>query len=460
MDRNCFVYCGKKIKKVGFLGFGKSNRGVFEYLIRHFDNLEFTFRSQNPADLTGIQTSRVLFGSSSLSEIEEDLIFLSPSARRDGKELCEAQNRGVILSSDAEFFFSKSRSDIYAVTGSDGKSTTTYLTAKLLEKNYTAAVPCGNIGDALTPHLDDTVGTAYVTELSSFNLLYMMPKSKRCVITNISENHLNWHTSFREYIEAKRNVLSNSNETVFNFDCDITKSFLRDYKPFSVISRLLTEKDLKNTVKADLYITLTDGKIIANGEKILDTEKILLKGAHNEFNFAAAIAMSYGKSDKETVLRLAKNFGGLPHRREFFGEFSGVKYYDSSIDSSPKRCAATLNSFSERVILILGGRSKGLDFTELIPTLIEKTKRIVLTGENGRDMEVILKSVPEFSNSGIPYVRIDDFFDAVEYAVRTSVPKDTVILSPAATSYDSFSDFEERGCAFKKYIKDFYLKGI
>lgn len=460
MDNNGFIYLGKRIKKIGFLGLGKSNRGVAKYLLRNFYDLEFTLRSQKPTDLTGIPAKRILFGDGALSEIDEDLLFLSPSARQDKKELIDAKNRGVILSSDAELFFSRSPADIYAVTGSDGKSTTTYLTAKLLGEAYEKAVPCGNFGDALTPHLDDAPGFAYVTELSSFQLSYIKPKSRRCVITNITENHLNWHTSFGEYIEAKRNILSNSDGRILNFDCDVSREFLHDYEIFAVISQKHSEDKLRQKVKADLYFTLSDNKIIANRDEILDTNKIFLGGKHNVFNFMAAIAMSYGICSKEAILRLAHNFKGLPHRCEFFGEFSGVKFYDSSIDSSPKRCAATLNTFPDRIIVILGGRSKGLDFKELIPTLIKKAKSIVLTGENGRDAELALNSDTAFSESGIPLVRIDNFFDAAEYAARIAVAGDCVVLSPAATSYDSFSDFEERGNAFKKHIKDLQSKGI
>lgn len=451
-----FYYNGKRINRVGFLGIGKSNLGIYNYLASHY-NFEVTVRTSQPTDASALSPKRVYFGKESLYDINEDILFVSPSARRDSKELKEAEMRGVILSSDAEFFFSKTNSDIYAVTGSDGKSTTTYLTSALLKSHYNLAVPCGNIGDAMTPHLDDPENTAYVAELSSFQLMYMKPQSERCVITNITENHLNWHTSFQEYIDSKKNILENSKGRIINFDCVTTKNAAQDYSLFAVFSRKLSEDALKRQIKAELYITEKNRKILVSGDEFLDTEKILVGGNHNILNFMAAIAMSYGKCGKEDVLELAKSFGGLPHRCEFIGEYDGVKYYDSSIDSSPKRCMATLGAIPGKVILILGGRSKGLDFRELLPLLVRKTKLVILTGETARELEELIKS--DVSLALIRYKKIDDFYEAVEYASDAAQRGDTVLLSPAATSFDRFSNFEERGNAFKRYVKDLKTKG-
>lgn len=449
-------YNGKRINRVGFLGIGKSNLGIYNYLANHY-NFEVTVRASLPTDVSALSPKRVYFGKESLYDINEDILFVSPSARRDLKELKEAEMRGVILSSDAEFFFSKTNSDIYSVTGSDGKSTTTYLTSELLKKHYKSAVPCGNIGDAMTPHLDDPENTAYAAELSSFQLMYTKPQSERCVITNITKNHLNWHTSFQEYITSKKNILENSKERIINYDCVTTKNAVKDYCLFAVFSRRLSEDALKRQIKAELYITEKNRKILVSGDEYLDTEKILVGGNHNILNFMAAIAMSYGKCEKKDVLELAKSFGGLPHRCEFFGEYGGVKYYDSSIDSSPNRCLATLGSMQGRVILILGGRSKGLGFQELLPILAKKTKLVILTGETAMELEELIKS--DVSLTPIRYKRIDDFYEAVKYASDSAQRGDTVLLSPAATSFDRFSNFEERGNEFKRYVKDLKTKG-
>jgi len=452
-----FSYNGKIIEKIGFLGFGKSNLGVYEYLLKKIGSFDLTLRCNSVSDVPKITPNRVFCGKNMLSDINEDILFISPSARRDIKELTEAESRGVILSSDVEFFLSLSSADIYAITGSDGKSTTTYLTSRLLGEAYKEVVPCGNFGESLTPHLDDEAGTAYAAELSSFQLMYMKPHSERCVITNISENHLNWHSSFEEYINAKRNVLDNSKHRIINYDCEITRNIAKDYELFAVFSRKESEKVLKRRIKADIYVTESNGKIFVSGEQMLDTENILVGGNHNILNFMAAIALSYGKCKRDNIENLAKSFGGLPNRCELVATINGVKYYNSSIDSSPKRCAATLNMFSDRVILIIGGRSKGLDFSELLPTLRIKTKGIIITGECGKEIEDLLNN-HDFFKTGIPFLRIDTFSEAVKYAVQTANGGDTVLLSPAATSFDCFKNFEERGNEFKKILKGFEIE--
>jgi UDP-N-acetylmuramoylalanine--D-glutamate ligase len=448
-----FDYNGKSIKKIGFLGLGKSNIGICQYLLNKLKNPQITLRCHTANDVSGITANRIFTGKNMLCDIDEDILFISPSARRDVRELIDAKRRGVILSSDAEFFFSLSHSDIYTITGSDGKSTTTYLTSCLLSEAYRDAVPCGNFGEALTPHLDDDPNTAYVAELSSFQLMYMNPKSERSLITNISKNHLNWHSSFEEYINAKRNIFDNSGQRIINYDCEITRSVARDYGIFAVFSRKESESALRRKINADIYVTEEDGKILVSGEKVLDIGDILVGKNHNVLNFMSAIAMSFGKCKNESIVTLAKGFGGLPNRCEFVAKIRGVSYFNSSIDSSPKRCVATLNMFSERVILIIGGRSKGLDFAELIPILKEKTKSIIITGECGREIECLLKSDKDFTESKIPFLRIDSFIDAVKYSAHTAKPGDTVLLSPAATSFDCFKNFEERGEFFKKTVK-------
>ena len=449
-----FVYRGKIIKKVGFLGLGKSNIAIMEYISRHYPNVKFTVRCKNEIRLPDFNITHSYFGENALSNISEDVLFLSPSARRDVCEIEDAQNRGVIISSDAELFFDSTSADVFAVTGSDGKSTTTYLSSMLLSQRYNKCIPAGNIGVALSSQIDNPATYAYVAELSSFQLMYMKPGTKRCVITNISENHLNWHTSYSEYINAKRNIFEKSNQRIINYDCEVTRSLASDYPIFAVFSNKYSESEIRKNLFADVYIT-RDGFYIRSSEShLLDVRDMKISGEHNILNFMAAISLSYGLCDESHITQVAKSFCGLSHRCERIGCFHGVNYYDSSIDSSPKRCKATLEMMNERVILILGGRSKGLDFSELAPTLARKAKHIILTGECADEIEQTLLSSREFQKSGISYIKKSSFEDAVKCAISTSKHGDTVLLSPAATSYDSFSGFEERGNAFKRIVKD------
>jgi len=251
----------KRDLRIGLVGIGKSSVGVYEYLKGRCPDVKVTLRSNEAAEIDGLVPERSFFGKNAYSNIDEDILFFSPSARRDVPQVIEAKKRGVILSSDAEMFFLLSKADVYAVTGSDGKSTTTYLCSKLLEDSYTSVIPAGNFGEPLSRHIEDAHGTAVVAELSSFQLNYMKPKSQRCVITNISKNHLNWHSSFGEYIEAKGNILDNACERVYNADCNISCEFMKTFPAFSIFSLTLDEKDIRKKYAAELYIYIKDGKV-------------------------------------------------------------------------------------------------------------------------------------------------------------------------------------------------------
>ncbi len=448
-----FIYRGKSLKRVGFFGLGRSNLALMQYFTSHFPKTEFTLRSDTPIN-NALNIRRVYFGNSALADISEDALFLSPSARRDRAEILNARSRGVIISSDAELFFEHRNADIFAVTGSDGKSTTAYLTSLFLSDKERICKPIGNIGVPFATSLCDGKEISYAAELSSFQLMYMKPRSKRCLITNISENHLNWHTSFWEYINAKRNIFENSSERIINYDCEISRKIGSDYPIFAVFSSRLSENGLRSKIKADIYITRRGSEIISSEGTILDTNDIKLRGEYNIMNFMAASALSFGLASPEKIRDTAIGFRGLAHRCEYIGSYKGVRYIDSSIDSSPQRTAATLSAVDERVILILGGRSKGLDFASLANAVSEKAKYIVITGECSDEILSALLSNENFKSSNIKYAVVKPFYNAVLHASGIAEDGDTVLLSPAATSYDEFTSFEARGEKFKEIIKN------
>lgn len=448
------IYSQKRLIRIGLFGLGKSNLGVLDYLKKHYPRIEVTLRSEKRIENIPFSPSKIYFEADAAKEIDEDVLFLSPSVRRQRQEFSGALARGIIISSDAELFFARNKNDVYAVTGSDGKSTTTYLCSRLLGKEYTAAIPCGNYGEALSPHIDDEKGTAYVCELSSFQLMNLAPESERCLITNITPNHLNWHTSYEEYIGAKRRLLEKAKQRIINFDCDISRKFAEDYDIFAVYSTKSSEEYMRSKIRAKLYVSLSDGIITTEGESLLDTRKIRVAGEHNISNFMGAITLSYEKCKTDDISALAEEFCGLAHRCELVGEYSGIKFINSSIDSSPKRTVATLGMLKERVILILGGRSKGLDYGELLPALKKCAKAIVLTGENRDMLSELLKSDEDFEKNNIPIMLTKNLYEATLAAKKAAKCGDTVLLSPASVSYDEFTGFEERGNTFKKYVKE------
>lgn len=459
MER-CLCLNGKEIKNVGVVGLGKSSIGVIDYLSRQYGNVSFCLRSDKPINKSEAMRvtnfKRIEQCERAFCDIEEDILFLSPSVRRDRRELQLAKDKGVILSSDAELFFESYPGDIYAVSGSDGKSTTTKILSLLLSERYGSTPAIGNIGEAMSPIIDSDAKAA-AAELSSFQLMNFTPRSKRALITNISPNHLNWHTSFFEYRAAKENLMTCAEERIFNLDCEYSREMLSRYDAFAVFSAVRSEKELTKLRKAEVYLSLCDGYIIANGEKILNTSDILAYSEHNRVNFMAAIAASFGLVSRAHIEKIAKTFSGLGHRNEFIGSFGGISYFESSIDSSPKRTATTLSSHNA-VTLILGGRSKGLDYRELISPLEEKAKAIVLMGENAEEIFSAISKSKKISSGEIPTARAESLTDAVRLADELTGAGGTVLFSPASTSFDAFKDFEERGDRFRLTVKSYYEK--
>ena len=452
------VINGKTVKKVGVFGLGKSNAGVVDYISRKYDNVIFYLRSDKPIEQDdGMRVKlfkEIYKDAHAYEEPEEDILFLSPSVRWDKAELSPFKDRGAILSSDADFFFKNFKDDVFAISGSDGKSTTSTLTYLLLTERYSPLSLCGNIGSAMTPLLSSYTQAA-VSELSSFQLMNISPRSRRALITNITPNHLDWHTSFEEYVRAKENIYTNAEERVFCCDFTHTKELVAKYTPFALYSLYMPEKELRAISKSEVYIYLEDGYITANGERLLSIDDISAKGMHNVSNFMAAIAMSYGLISKQQIVKVAKEFKGLRHRNMPIYRKSDITFYDSSIDSTPKRTVTTILSHSERLTLILGGKSKALPYDELCEPIKQKVGTVVITGENQREIyDALCRG--KVQDSGVRILLSDSFDKAVISAINSAKSGESVLLSPASTSYDTFKNFEERGDAFATIVKNFY----
>lgn len=432
-----------KGKKIGFLGLGKSNLALMDTL--PLDGCEVVLRSDNKISLSDLpkklRTYKIFDGARSLSDISEDILFLSPSARRDRREIKEAIEKGVKVSSDAEYFFENNVKPIYAVTGSDGKSTTATLISMLLGDGCALI---GNIGVPMSFGLNSD-NDAYVCELSSFMLSYTTPKTARACITNITPNHLDFHGTFEEYTKVKLSLLDFTDEAVVNFDDDILRDRASKKRIFGVTSSKHGFEYLRSLCHAEAYITYEKNAVYMNGEKILDIETVRQKQIHNIKNLMMAIAMTYGKASREKIIKVASEFEGLEHRCRLVGSFFGVDFYDSSIDSSPARTRSTLESLGRRAIVILGGRGKGLSYETLREPLKSFCHKAILYGE---DADRIYSDI----RGACPCVMVDCFDEAVEFAKELGKECGAVLLSPAATSYDEFKNYEERGNFFKKII--------
>lgn len=430
----------KKGCTVGFFGMGKSNIALLSQL--PLEKCSITIRSDreiSPSDIpNGVEVDRVLFGRDACLDVNEDILFFSPSAKRDRPELLDAKEKGVIFSSDAELFFEENSRPVFAVTGSDGKSTTATLIHLILKEGGYNSELIGNIGEPLIFGLNKSAD-CFVIELSSFMLEYFTPKSTVACITNITPNHLDWHDSFDNYKKTKLSITKGSERFVISDDN------VNVMGAYGIISSRTNYESLKENYKAESYITKDQHFILKNEERLINLDDVYLKEEHNIKNLMMAIAVTDGMVEVGAITRVAKDFKGLPHRCERFFSDGEVEYIDSSIDSTPARTVQTLKSLGGKTVIILGGRGKGLDYSELIPAVKKYVKKAVIVGENAIE---IYNSIKNYTDAEI----VRGFESAVIRGAELAKGVGRLLLSPASTSYDTFKDYAERGEKFKEIL--------
>lgn len=442
-------------KNITVIGIGISNLPLIKYLVSLGANVTACDR-RSVEDLgenyTELEKLGVKFnlGDGYLNNLSGDMIFKTPGMRYDVPELLKAKENGSIVTSEMEVFFEVCPSHIIAVTGSDGKTTTTTLIHKMMTDAGYKTWLGGNIGNPLLTDTEKMKENDWVIlELSSFQLHTMRKSPEIAVITNISPNHLDMHKDYKEYIDAKKNIMLYQNEgdtLIVNADnqvtADIGKSANGAVKYFS-----------RNGM-ADVYL---DGNIIKRGiVEILNIKDIKIPGMHNVENYMAAIAAVSGLVSKEVIVNVAKTFGGVEHRIELVRTLDGVKYYNSSIDSSPNRTINTLRVFPNKVIMIAGGKDKGIPYDEIGPALAEHVKVLILIGATSDKIQEALDAEINKTGNGkdIEVIRATSYEDAVNTARSKAHDGDVVLLSPASTSFDMFRNFEERGNLFKKIVNE------
>lgn len=442
-------------KNITVIGIGISNLPLIKYLVSLGANVTACDR-RSAEDLgenyTELEKLGVKFnlGDGYLNNLSGDMIFKTPGMRYDVPELLKAKENGSIVTSEMEVFFEVCPSHIIAVTGSDGKTTTTTLIHKMMNDAGYKTWLGGNIGNPLLTDTEKMKENDWVIlELSSFQLHTMRKSPEISVITNISPNHLDMHKDYKEYIDAKKNIMLYQNEgdtLIVNADnqvtADIGKSANGAVKYFS-----------RNGM-ADVYL---DGNIIKRGiVEILNIKDIKIPGMHNVENYMAAIAAVSGLVSKEVIVNVAKTFGGVEHRIELVRTLDGVKYYNSSIDSSPNRTINTLRVFPNKVIMIAGGKDKGIPYDEIGPALAEHVKVLILIGATSDKIQEALDAEINKTGNGkdIEVIRATSYEDAVNTARSKAHDGDVVLLSPASTSFDMFRNFEERGNLFKKIVNE------
>ena len=468
MDTYCNLKKTVAGKRCAILGLGVSNLPLARLLLS-FDAIDelTVYDKKTPAELgeeaLALASLGVSFvsGADCFDNIDADVIFRSPGIRPDIPGILRATEKGALLTSEMECFLDLTPARVFAITGSDGKTTTTTLTGKFLESGGRVYVG-GNIG---TPLLDKagemTSEDCAVLELSSFQLMTLGASPLCSAITNLSPNHMDWHTTEDEYAEAKYNIVGkNTGRVVLNADSPRTfelgkKLLAEGGREIIFFSSTKTPEGIPNGAKA---MILSEGKICYFDTKvstpILDTADILRPGKHNVENYMTAIALTYGYVDPSIYTQVARSFGGVEHRLELVRVLDGVDYYNSSIDSSPTRTSAALSALDGRdIVVICGGYDKNLSYEPLADSLCRYARAVVLTGATAPKIKSALES-RGYDSQRLAVVGADGFEDAVKIASSLGRPGGCVLLSPASASFDRFKNFAERGRYFKKLVSE------
>ena len=435
-------------KAIAVLGLGVSNRPLVRLLLEFgcdVTGCDRTEREKVDPEVLELERlgCRLSLGSNYLDGVTAEVCFRTPGMHPGNPAIQALAAKGAKVTSEMEAFFAVCPCNIIAVTGSDGKTTTTTLISEMLKADGKTVWLGGNIGTPLLPLVRQMRPEDYaVVELSSFQLMDMTHSPRVAVITNLSPNHLDVHKDMEEYVEAKKNIFRFQNpgdRLVVNADNAITAS----------CSGVGVTRTFSRLGQGD--VCLQGSTITRNGQQVLDTGKILLPGVHNIENYMAAIAAVEGLVSDAAICQVAEHFGGVEHRIELVRIKDGVRFYNDSIASSPSRTVAGLRSFQEKVILIAGGYDKNIPYDDLGPEICGHVKKLFLCGATAGKIRAAVENCawekPEITDCG-------DFESAVRAAAAAANAGDVVLMSPASASFDQFKNFMVRGECFKKIVME------
>ena len=450
-------------KKVAFIGAGVSHKRCIEQFVELGAQVTLCDQKKSLEDFGAYaDTLRRLHVRLSLGEhytdgfAGQDIIMRTPGYEYYKPELQAALQAGTKVTSEVELFFELCPCEIVAVTGSDGKTTTTTLISKMFEAAGRKVFLGGNIGAALLPQLADVTPEAVaVVELSSFQLISMRVSPKVAVVTNVTPNHLDHHKDMQEYIDAKRNILLwqvPPCRAVLGFENEISRGMQKDCKGEQVWFTRLHDTDKGAFLReSDDTLCYAENGVVT---PILPRAEVKLRGLHNVENLLAAIAAVWGRVPVEAMRQVGSTFTGVEHRIEPVRTLDGVTYYNDSIASSPTRTIAGLRSFNQKIILIAGGYDKKIPYEPLAPEILAHVKTLVLMGATGPRIEAAVRACPGFDESALTILHADSMQHAVELARGAAQPGDMVSLSPASASFDLYPNFEVRGRDYKNIVNN------
>lgn len=392
---------------------------------------------------------RLVLGEDYLQDLNEEIIFRTPGMKYHLPQLEAARKAGSAVTSEMEVFFELCPCKIYAVTGSDGKTTTTSIIAEFLKAQGKTVHLGGNIGKPLLPEIESIrPEDCAVVELSSFQLISMGESPDVAVVTNLSPNHLDVHKDMQEYIDAKKNIFRHQNafsRTVLGAGNEITASFAPEVRGDCWMFR--------RGGPVDRGVWCDEESIYVGQEKLMPISQIKIPGWHNVENYMAAIAAVWGDVDPEVIRQVAATFNGVEHRAELVRELRGVKYYNDSIATSPTRViSGMLSLFPQKILMIAGGYDKHIPFEPLGPVVCDKVKTLILLGATAQKIQDAVRSAENYKEGAPEILRVETMEQAVAAAAAHAQPGDIVSLSPASAAFDLYPNFEVRGKHYKELV--------
>lgn len=443
-----------KNKNVAVVGIGVSNVPLIRFLVNLGAKVSaFDRKSREQLGNIGDEFQDIgvnlILGEGYLDKLTGyEVVFKTPSMRIDCDALMRVKEEGAYITSEMEEFVRYCKGTIFAVTGSDGKTTSTTLIYNMLKEEGYKTYVGGNIGNPLFSNIEEIKEEdKVVLELSSFQLMTMKLPVDVAIVTNITPNHLDMHKDMNEYVESKKNIFKYQDKNsllVLNMDNNITASFVGEEKG------KLRKFSTKEVIENGAYYK--DGSLYVQGKKVCDKTDIVIKGMHNVENYLGAFCAVYDYVSIDTMKKVATTFKGVEHRCELVREVDGVKYYNDSIASSPTRTLAGLNAFDHPVILIAGGYDKNIPFEPLAEDGYKKIKTLILLGKTKEKINKVFQTVIKEKNISLPIYMVNTMEEAVLKAKEISKEGDIVTLSPACASFDMYPNFEVRGRAFKDII--------
>ena len=391
------------------------------------------------------------FGAHSDKVYDADVVVVSPGVPQNSKVIQNSLEKGIEVVSEIEAASWYCKGKVIAITGTNGKTTTTTLIGEIFKDAGYKTFVCGNIGIAFSDIVEQTDESSIVVlETSSFQLDNIRKfKPFIAIMLNVTPDHLDRYESFEKYLESKMRIAENQNESdyfVFNYDDELvrnsSKSVHSNRTAFS-----LTDAVKKDTQEGAYLNNLDLVYYYYMGEEnVIDTQKLIIKGEHNVYNaMASVISAKIFGIEKEYIKKTLENFKGVEHRLEYVKELDGVKYYNDSKATNVNSVWYALKGFNEPLVLILGGKDKGNDYSQIEKEVKQHVKHIIAIGDSKQKVYDYFKDI-------LPVTVAADMEDAVIKARQNAISNDVVLLSPACASFDMFDNYEHRGRVFKDIV--------